>query len=166
MIRKATERDIDAILEITRACTIHMIKHNIFQWNENYPNREAFEKDVDRQELFVLEVENKVAGSIIISTVMDDEYISIKWLTPNRNNIYIHRLAIHPKHQGQGFAQKLMDYAETHSRKNNYASVRLDTFSQNHRNQKFYKHRDYQKLGNIYFPKQSEHPFYCYELVF
>ncbi|MGM0391936.1 MAG: GNAT family N-acetyltransferase, partial [Bacteroidota bacterium] len=29
----------------------------------------------------------------------------------------------------------------------------------------FYESRGYQKLGDIYFPKQSEHPFHCYELI-
>lgn len=166
MIRKATAADIDTILDITRACAKHMIKHNIFQWNEHYPRREAFETDFERQELYVLDIENKVAGSIVISTLMDDEYIPIEWLTPNTNNIYIHRLAVHPKYQGKGFAKKMMDYAEDYSRKNKYTSVRLDTFSQNKRNQNIYENRGYQKLGNIYFPKQSVHPFYCYELVF
>ena len=79
--------------------------------------------------------------------------------------MYIHRLAVHPEYQGKGFAQKMMDYAEDYARKENYISVRLDTFSQNHRNQRFYEARGYQKLGDIYFPKQSVHPFHCYELI-
>ncbi|MEM5565770.1 GNAT family N-acetyltransferase [Psychroserpens sp. AS72] len=166
MIRKATRNDIDDIIKITKACAKHMIDQNIFQWNEHYPKPEAFENDVDRHELYVLEIENNIAGCIVISTLMDEEYKPIKWLTTNTNNIYIHRLAIHPKHQGKGYAQKLMEYAEEYSKSNNYISVRLDTFSQNQRNQKFYEKRGYQKLGDIYFPKQSEHPFHCYELVF
>ena len=166
MIRKATTADIDTILDITRACAEHLIMNTIFQWNTHYPKRESFENDVDRQELYVLELENKSIGCIVISTRMDDEYTLINWLTPNVNNSYIHRLAIHPKHQGQGYAQKLMNYAEDYLRIHKFASVRLDTFSQNTRNQKFYARRGYQKLGNIYFPKQSDHPFYCYELVF
>ena len=143
-----------------------MISQNIFQWNEHYPRREAFENDFERQELYVFEIANEVAGSLVISTLMDEEYTPIQWLTPNLNNIYIHRLAVHPKHQGNGFAKKMMDYAEDYCKKHNYTSARLDTFSQNKRNQKIYENRGYQKLGNIYFPKQSEHPFYCYELVF
>ncbi|MFT7052381.1 MAG: ribosomal protein S18 acetylase RimI-like enzyme [Psychroserpens sp.] len=166
MIRKATATDIDAILDITKACAKHMIAHDIFQWNEHYPNREAFENDVDRQELYVLEIKNSIVGCIVISINMDKEYKPIKWLISNTNHNYIHRLAIHPERQGEGFAQKLMHYAEQHSRRNKYASIRLDTFSQNQRNQKFYELRGYQKLGNIYFQKQSKHPFYCYELVF
>jgi len=58
-----------------------------------------------------------------------------------------------------------MNFAENHARKNGFTSIRLDTFSQNTANQKFYETRGYQKLGDIYFPKQSEHPFHCYELI-
>lgn len=165
MIRKATLNDIDHIVEITKACGRFMTSKNIFQWNEHYPNRIAFEKDVKRDELYLLEHENTIIGCIVISNLMDDEYMPIHWLTPNENNVYIHRLAVHPKHQGKGYAQQLMDYAESFSIENNYTSIRLDTFSKNLRNQKFYELRGYKKLGSIYFPKQSEYPFYCYELI-
>lgn len=84
MIRKAVKEDIDAILNITKACAAYMIEHGIFQWNEHYPNRLAFEKDVARNELFVLEVDNEIRGCIVISTLMDDEYQSIKWLTKTK----------------------------------------------------------------------------------
>ena len=165
MIRKGLSIDIDRILEITKACAKHMINKGIYQWNEHYPNKLAFEIDVNRNELYVLEIEKIIVGCIVISTFRDEEYIPVKWLTPNKNNIYIHRLAIHPKHQGNRYAQKLMDFAEQFAIENNYSSIRLDTFSKNKRNQLFYELRGYKKLEDIYFPKQSEFPFHCYELV-
>ena len=165
MIRKGTSNDINSIIEITKACALKMIANTIFQWNEFYPNKEAFQKDVKREELYVLEIENKILGCITVSNFMDAEYLPISWLTPNKNNIYIHRLAVHPDFQGKGYAQQLMTFAENFAKENHYTSIRLDTFSENLRNQKFYELRGYQKLGNIYFPKQSESPFNCYELV-
>ena len=96
---------------------------------------------------------------------MDEEYIPISWLTPNKNNIYIHRLAIHPENQKKGYAQQLMAFAEAHAKNNHCTSVRLDTFSQNFENLKFYELRGYKRLGEIFFPLQSKFPFYCYELV-
>jgi ribosomal protein S18 acetylase RimI-like enzyme len=165
MIRKATNKDIDSILNITKACAKFMIDKGIFQWNEHYPNKLAFENDVLRNELYVIETKSEIIGCIVISTFMDEEYIPVKWLTSNNNNLYIHRLAIHPKHQGEGYAQKLMDFAEIQAKKTKASSIRLDTFSQNIRNQKFYELRSYKRLGEIYFPKQSTYPFYCYELV-
>ena len=166
MIRKGTLPDISKIIEVTKACARHMIDKTIYQWNESYPNNLAFKKDLEREELYVLEIENKVLGCITISTFMDEEYMPISWLTPNKLNIYIHRLAVHPSLQGKGFAQQLMSFAEHYATENNYKSIRLDTFSQNKRNQIFYELRGYKKLGDIYFPKQSNYSFHCYELVF
>lgn len=165
MIRKATKEDIDSILNITQQCAIHMMDRGIFQWNEKYPDKLAFENDIDRDELYILELDNAIVGCIVVSTLKDEEYVPIKWLTSNDSAVYIHRLAIHPIHQGKGYAQLLMDFAENLALKNGFNSVRLDTFSQNKRNQTFYEQRGYQRLGDIYFPEQSEHPFYCYELL-
>ncbi len=165
MIRKGQHKDINTIMELTRDCAQHMISKGIFQWNEHYPNKNVFINDIENSQLYVLEIDIKIVGTIVISTIMDEEYKPIKWLTSSERNIYIHRLAVHPDYQGKGFAQKLMDFAEKHAIENNYASIRLDTFSQNKRNQKFYKLRGYKRLEDIYFPKQSEYPFHCYELV-
>lgn len=165
MIRRAKISEIPDILTITRACAKKMQENGIFQWNEHYPSKEAFQKDIERGELFVVEEKNTVQGTIVISTLMDEEYKPIQWLTPNGNSVYIHRLSVHPNLQGKGLAQQMMDFAENHAREHGFVSVRLDTFSQNKRNQRFYEQRGYQKLGDIYFPKQSMHPFHCYELV-
>lgn len=165
MIRKATSLDIENILTLTKACAKHMIKKGIYQWNEHYPNVQAFEQDINRNELYVLTHENDICGTIVISTFMDVEYRAVQWLTPDDNNLYIHRLAVHPEYQGRGFAQQLMSFAEAFGKENGYNSIRLDTFSQNDRNQNFYQLRGYKRLGSIYFPKQSEYPFYCYELI-
>ncbi|MDY2586160.1 GNAT family N-acetyltransferase [Winogradskyella aquimaris] len=165
MIRKGKIEDIKAIMYLTKTCAKTMIANGIYQWNEHYPNVSAFVNDIERHELFVLEIDSEINGTIVISTFMDEEYLPIKWLTKNENNIYIHRLAIHPSMQGKGYAQQLMDFAEQYAIDNNYRSIRLDTFSRNKRNQKFYELRGYNKLGDIYFPKQSKYPFHCYELI-
>ena len=165
MIRCAKISEISEILTLTKACTNYMVKNGINQWNEHYPSKKAFENDIERSELFVLEKDNEIIGTLVITSLMDEEYIPIQWLTPNTKNAYVHRLSVHPVHQGKGYAQNLMTFAEIYAQKNKFISIRLDTFSQNKRNQKFYETRGYQRLGDIYFPKQSEHPFHCYEMV-
>ena len=165
MIRKATLDDIDVILGITKACATYMIDQGIYQWNDQYPNRKTFENDVKRSELYLVEHNKKVVGCIVLTPVKDDEYVPIQWCAKD-HNIYIHRLAVHPTFQGQGVAQQLMTFAEKFAQEKGYLSVRLDTFSRNNRNQKFYETRGYKRLGTIYFPLQSDHPFFCYELVF
>ncbi len=165
MIRHAKISEIADIISLTKACTKMMEQNGIYQWNEHYPSPFVFEHDISRNELYVLEKQNTIIGIIVISTKKDLEYETVKWLTPNGGSYYIHRLAIDPKFQRQGYAHLLMDFAEDLARTNGIISIRLDTFSQNSGNQKFYESRGYQKLESIYFPKQSEDPFYCYELV-
>lgn len=164
-IIKPTKADIPELLSVTKACAKAMIASGIYQWNDNYPSYEAFEKDIEIGQLWILKDQNAIIGSVVISEIMDEEYKFIEWLTSNNKNVYIHRLSIHPDQQGKGLAQKLMNFAEKYALENKYVSVRLDTFSLNKRNNVFYQKRGYQKLGDVYFPKQSEHPFHCYELV-
>lgn len=165
MIRIAEEKDIDCIISITKACAKAMVADEIYQWNAHYPNVSVFQNDIVRKELYVLEIDLKVIGCIVVSTFMDSEYEPIKWLTSTNNSIYIHRLAVHPNRQGKGYAQYLMGFAEQFAIDNNYKSIRLDTFSKNKRNQKFYELRGYKRLGDIHFPQQSEFSFHCYELI-
>ncbi len=115
MIRRAKISEISEILNLTKACGANMVKNGIYQWNEHYPSQKAFENDIiERSKLFVLEKNHELIGTIVISSLMDKEYIPIQWLTPKTKNVYIHRLSVHPNQQGKGYAQKLMDFAENH----------------------------------------------------
>ncbi len=165
MIRLAKPSEIEKIMAITQACAQKMIRDGIYQWNEHYPNALAFEEDCSRQELYVLLNDNTLIGCITISVVKDDVYTPVKWLSEENKHYYIHRLAIDPRFQHQGHAKTLMDFAEALAKSNGIKSVRLDTFSKNVRNQKFYEARNYIRLEAIYFPNQSEFPFYCYEKI-
>ncbi len=164
MIEKANIQDLLEIKKLTEKCAAALIQRKIFQWNEHYPSLEKLEQDIQDQELYKFTEEGQIIGIIVLTSTMDREYEPIEWLTENYRNLYIHRLAVNPDFWGQGYAKQLMSFAEDFARKNKFQSVRLDTFSQNKRNQKFYESRGYQKLGDIFFPKQSEYPFHCYEL--
>lgn len=165
MIRKATTNDIKVIKSITEACAKHMIAQGIFQWNENYPSLEILTKDVAAHTVYVYLREEQIVATAMFSMEMDDFYASVDWLTPNTKQLYVHRLAVHPNVQGNGIARKLMDFGEAFAKENNCHSVRLDTFSKNPRNNRFYQARQYQQVGQVFFAHKSEHPFYCYEKV-
>ena len=149
MIQKVEIIDLLEVFELTKSCGKYLADKGIFQWNEFYPSLAVLEKDIAFNQIYKLTI----------------EYKRVHWISKNSPNLYIHRLAVHPNFQELGYAQKLMDFAEQFDTENGYKSVRLDTFSGNARNMKFYEQRNYTKLEPIYFPKQSELPFYCYELL-
>lgn len=165
MIKIASLNDLNEIHKLTQSCAKNLIESSIFQWNEQYPSKEVLKKDIELLQLFKLEINNQIIGIIVLTEVEDTEYKNVKWLTKSLKNLYVHRLAVHPKFQRKGFAKQLMEFAENYAKNNNYESVRLDTFSKNSRNLKFYEARNYKKLEAIYFPNQSEFPFYCFELI-
>ena len=129
------------------------------------PDRGSFINDAENRELYVYVINGKVVACISLCMHMDEVYSPVKWKTKNDNNLYIHRLAVHPDFQKKGVGKILMDFAEEYAKEKKFVSVRLDTFSVNKRNLKFYESRGYGRLEEIHFPKQSEFPFYCYELI-
>lgn len=163
MITKAGFSDLPEIKKLTESCAVAMQKKGIFQWNEHYPSLEKLQRDVKLGELYALREQDEIRGIVVLTPEMDEEYVPVQWLSENGNNLYVHRLAVHPSYWGSGYGQRLMDFAEEFAQEKGFKSVRLDTFSQNLRNQKFYEARGYQRLGDIFFPKQSKHPFHCYE---
>ena len=53
-IELASIDQIDLIMKIIKACTNHMIKNGIFQWNDKYPAKQSFIDDINNEDLFVL----------------------------------------------------------------------------------------------------------------
>jgi ribosomal protein S18 acetylase RimI-like enzyme len=164
-IELAEITDIDRIMEIAKACAIDLITKNIFQWNEKYPSKEVFKKDIEKNTLYVCKNKLQITGCISICTDKDEEYENVKWITEDFKNLYLHRLAVHPEYQKKGIGKFIMDFAEEYAKLNGFRSIRLDTFSQNKRNNRFYKSRQYVQLGDIFFPMQSKFPFHCYEKI-
>lgn len=164
-IELAKINDLDRVKKITSDCALEMISRKVFQWDENYPNIEIFKKDIDNQNLYVYREKSIVLGCIMLSLSKDEVYDNVKWLTKDEKNLYVHRLAVDPKYQKKGIGKLLMDFAEEYGLKNGLKSVRLDTFSKNDRNNKFYRSRNYIQLDDVYFPNQSEFPFHCYEKI-
>jgi len=151
---------------LTEACAVHMQQQGIEQWNEYYPSLAILTKDLMAGDAYVYIQDGRLVGTVMFSQDKDPLYNPIQWSTPDAAAYYVHRLAVHPDYQGQGIAKALMDFVEGKIQQSGGSAVRLDTFSQNPRNNKFYKARGYTQLGDIYFANKSPYPFHCFEKVF
>ncbi len=166
MISLGLPDEIDAIIALTKRCGTHMRENGIDQWDENYPDYTSISADLKSETLFVFRENEAILGIVVLNEFQDEEYNQISWLTNSEaRNLVVHRLAVDPIHQGKGIARMLMNHAENYARQNQYDSIRLDTFSQNTRNQRFYTNRGYTDLGSVYLKYKKEHPYFCYELL-
>lgn len=165
-IVKGQKADIDEILELTDACGNHLRANGIDQWDENYPNYESILQDLETETLFAYREEGKIIGIVVLNSIQDEEYSELNWSTKETDrNIVVHRLAVHPDHQGKGIARTIMEFAERWAITHNYDAIRLDTYGQNERNQRFYRTRGYTELGKVYLKYKKEFPYYCYEML-
>lgn len=173
MIRRATDDDIPALLALASEAGMALREGGIMQWDNTYPNSAIFERDLSREQLYVLDVQpamsrstSEIAGCIVVSWVSDEEYDQVQWLIPSSTNSYIHRLVIHPLHQRRGHASLLMEFAEKISREKGCESIRLDAFSQNLSALRMYEKLGFRRLEELFFSHcPSKEPFYCYEKV-
>lgn len=166
MIEPGRSTDADAILALTRSCGVHLRAQGIDQWDENYPDPARIADDLKQGTLFCYRDSGTIAGIIVLNETQDEEYAHVPWgTTEAQKNLVVHRLAVHPDNQGQGIARQLMDFAEDFAQRQGYDAIRLDTFSRNTRNQRFYLNRGYTEKGLVYLPYKKEHPYHCYELL-
>ena len=105
MIRLAQKSDLDRVLQITRLCAREMESRKVFQWNEHYPDKASFINDIENEELFVYCVSEKLVACISLCNKMDEIYKPVNWKTFNKNNLYVHRLAVHPDFQKMGIGK-------------------------------------------------------------
>ncbi|OFZ53920.1 MAG: hypothetical protein A3D92_03595 [Bacteroidetes bacterium RIFCSPHIGHO2_02_FULL_44_7] len=166
MISRGEIGEIDEIIALTQACGRHMRENGIDQWDEQYPDRTSIERDLQTGTLFALRDTEKILGIVVLNEKQDEEYAEISWSTSEGDkNLIVHRLAVLPSFQGKGLARQLMDFAEDFGREQGYAAIRLDTYSQNPGNQRFYRARGYRDLGPVFLKYKKDHPYYCYELL-
>lgn len=166
MISPGEIHEIDEIIALTKACGKHMRQNGIDQWDEHYPDRSSIQMDLESKTLFAYRDINEILGIVVLNEKQDNEYSEINWSTRDTDkNLVVHRLAVRPDQQGKGLARQLMDFAEKYASEKGYDAIRLDTFSQNAQNQRFYANRGYTELGSVYLKYKKEHPYYCYELL-
>jgi len=161
-LRLATPADIPAIMQIVRRVVPLMRASGNLQWDDDYPNPEAFSRDLALSQLWVAELGLRIAGMAALTTDQEPEYAQAGWdiTTPA---IVLHRLAVHPDLQGLGVAAALIQQAEAVARDRNIHDLRVDTNSENPATQRLLPKLGYRLVGEIGLAFRPGLRFLCYE---
>ena len=161
-IRLAVTEDISNIMHLVAEVVPLMRATGNFQWGDDYPNPEVFEKDIALNQLWVSEIEGQIAGVSAITTDQDPEYADAGWDITEKA-IVTHRLAVNPSFQGKGVAKALMEQAENVARHAGTNILRVDTNSENKATQALFPKLGYQFSGEITLAKRPGLKFFCYQ---
>jgi len=93
-----------------------------------YPIRETAVNGIQNDCLFVLKINNEIAGSIILNHEPETAYAQVTWgiEADYKDVIVIHTLVVHPKYLKNGVGEKLMKFAKEYSIVQRIKTIRLD----------------------------------------
>jgi GNAT superfamily N-acetyltransferase len=152
-IRHASLVDAPALLQLTRDCIAAMRAAGIEQWDEVYPNAEVIARDIAAGALQVMCENDGIAACITIDRHMDPLWKDLDWNADGDPCAVVHRLMVHPAHQGRGIAKHFMIHAEIVARKMDCRSIRLDCFLQNPASMALYPKLGYRRTGTAQMRK-------------
>ncbi len=162
IVRRATLTDVPAILALVRRVVPLMQASGNFQWSTDYPNETVFRNDIERNHLWVAELDGAVAGLAALTQDQDPEYAQADW-DVTEPALVTHRLAVDPAAQGRGVALALMEQAETQAAAQNLRVLRVDTNSENAATQRLFPKLGYRFAGEITLALRPGLRFFCYE---
>lgn len=159
-IEPATLADVPALERLVSRCTTAMRAVGIEQWDEIYPSRNIFERDVQAGTAYVLRMDSEIVAMYVLNDQQDPEYGEVPWAYPTRDVRVVHRLMVDPVYSGCGYARRLMHDAEDRARAAGVDVIRLDVFDTNPRACALYIGLGYRHAGHVRFRKGL---FRCYE---
>ena len=162
-IRLAIKNDLSELKYLFKEVVddLNNVKKINMLWDNIYPFCEL-EKDIERQEMYVIEEANKILGSFVLSNYDDPEYHVIEWASDNKRWFYLNRLVILPTKQGKGYAKQAMQFIFQYSIDNNYETIRLTVHKDNLYAINLYEKYGFIKVKNGYWTLDNE-IFYGFE---
>ncbi|WPU97268.1 GNAT family N-acetyltransferase [Mucilaginibacter sp. cycad4] len=161
-IRLATLNDVSQILAFIADVIAVMKAAGNFQWDNDYPNKQAFSRDINLNQLWVAEITGTIAGVAAITTHQDAEYAQAG-LDINETAIVTHRLAVNINYQGRGVATALLKQAEHEAIRRGINTLRIDTNIANLATQRLFPKLGYALAGEISLDLRPGLRFLCYE---
>lgn len=159
-IRPAVVADRDALLALVTACIDGMRAQQIDQWDEQYPNAVAIDRDLQQGTAYVGLRGDTLVAMIVVNDYQDPEYADVAWQYTEGRVAVVHRLMVHPDAEGHGLARVMMAFAEARAADLGHTLIRLDAFSLNPRALRLYHALGYRDAGTIRLRKGI---FHCFE---
>lgn len=164
-VKAASLNELDDACAVIRECRQALESRGLLQWDGRYPSRSFFQEAVASGQLFLLSDEGQISGVVVLDERQAPEWSSVDWAGQDGTALVIHAFAISPHVQGRGHGKALLEFCEGFAKTGNYASIRLDAFSENTCALRFYERHGYSFRGAVRFafkPKGHQQ-YHCYE---
>ena len=94
IIQQARLNELEEIMRMYNSCVSGMIKNNIDQWDETYPNSNVIYEDIKLGSYYICKIDDKIVGGINIDQLQDPTYLDINWKDNSDSFLVVHRLGV------------------------------------------------------------------------
>lgn len=132
-IRHSNNQDIEVIMTIIKQAQDYFKSSGIDQWQNNYPNNQVIENDIRLNESYVIEMDEKIVGTYVLSFRNEDTYNTINdgaWLT-NEKYAVVHRIAFDQSIKGKGYSREILNMISSQCIEQTIFSIKIDTHEDN-----------------------------------
>ncbi|MDR1793975.1 MAG: GNAT family N-acetyltransferase [Erysipelotrichaceae bacterium] len=150
-VEPGTKEDLPAILELVQSARAELKQLSIPQWQDSYPGKEDFLKDIDEGSLYVLKKAGEVIGvaALVIGVEEAYEHPLKGGFTVSKPYATIHRITVknQQRHNGSAvyFGEKLIEIAKEKDAK----GICVDTHADNVRMQKYVRKLGFVKVAVV-----------------
>lgn len=156
--RLAKEIDKIEIEKIYEDGSLKLKSLGINQWQgQDKPNLDNFKNLIANKNIFVLEDNKRVVSTVIIYDY-DLDYeknLDGKW-NSSKAYVALHRIGTLESERNKGYGRKIIEFAESYARVNNFKSARIDTHRENKSMQNLLKSMNYIYVGLVYLDGKNE----------
>jgi ribosomal protein S18 acetylase RimI-like enzyme len=152
-IQPAKMGDLDGIVKLFKNAIENMIKNDILQWDEIYPNEDVLAEDIRKNQMYKTIFDSNIVSAFVLNKEYDEEYANGLWEYDGNNFMVLHRLCVNVEYQNKGFGKRTMTLIEEYLKSAGIESIRLDTFSKNQIALKLYNKLGYKKTGETNWRK-------------
>ncbi|SFL15349.1 Acetyltransferase (GNAT) family protein [Paenibacillus sp. 1_12] len=163
-IKALQKEDLKAVKSLYTSVTRNLRQTGNYQWDWLYPNLFIMKNDLKSGHLFGVRDGKDIIAVIVVDDKQSEVYSSLDWQDCEGKAACIHRLAVHPDHQGKGLGKKLLQFAEAYIASHGYTSIRLDVYSENDTALGIYKRGGYSQRGKVRYPFRKV-PYLCFEKI-
>lgn len=148
-----TEKDIDELERLYDDINDYLSEGiNYPCWRKGiYPVRENAEAGIRERNLYVLRVDGRIAGTVILRHEPEHGYEQAEWsYKGDYSDIFvIYTLAVHPDYLRQGIGAALMNHIADLARASHIKSIRLDVYEKNLPAIKLYEKYGFQYIDTV-----------------
>lgn len=146
----ALPEHLDRMCQITAQAKRQLLGLGLDQWQQGYPSREVWQKDIEEGCAYLAVEGDEILGMFAFQITPDPSYqvIDGKWLTDGEY-ASMHRVCVADGCKGKGVAGEMFAYGFDLAKKAGFQAVRIDTHPGNMPMQRALEKAGFQACGHL-----------------